>query len=124
MVRYGLDIHVVLLNNSGYSIERAIWGPEQDYNNICPNWKWTKLLEAFGGTEGVNCASSRVATRDELVKYVEKEASGAATSVKGPKLVEAILHPNDYPWRLRAQIVHMGGFNIRANKEYSDKHDA
>lgn len=123
MVRYGLDVTVILLNNSGYSIERAIWGPKQQYNDICPNWKWTKLLEAFGGTEGVNCFSTRVSSKEELAKFVEQERSGSGTVVKGPKLVEAILDPFDYPWRLESQVQQMGKYNIDSYMEYSGKHD-
>lgn len=123
MVRHGLDIQIVLLNNSGYSIERAIWGPEQEYNDICPDWKWTKILETFGGTEGVNCASSLVSTKDEFVKYVEQQApSGAGPTVKGPKLVEAILHPNNYPWRLDEKVQIMRRLNRQKLDAYAAEH--
>lgn len=124
MVRYGLDITVVLLNNDGYSIERAIWGPEQIYNDICPNWKWTKLLEVFGGTEGVNCLSTKVSTKEELGKLLEeRQKTGEDEKIKGPKMIEAILHPNDYPWRLDGQILSMGKFNLDKYKEYSANND-
>lgn len=123
MVRNRLDITVFLLNNSGYSIERAIWGPEQKYNDICPDWKWTALLEAFGGKANDNCYSTKVATLPQLEKYVTEEAAKVESSVKGPKLVEVILHPNDYPWILDEQVKSMGSTNIAMYKEYSAKHD-
>lgn len=123
MVRHQLDITVFLLNNSGYSIERAIWGPQQGYNDICPDWKWTMLLSAFGGTPGKNCLSTKISTKKDLESFFDKENS-SFTLAKVPRLVEVILHPNDYPWRLDEQIRLMGKSNIDMYKEYSLKHDS
>ncbi|QES88485.1 alpha-keto acid decarboxylase family protein [Rhizosphaericola mali] len=42
------NIHptIFVLNNDGYSVERAINGPEEKYNDI-PSLNWGKLMEAF-----------------------------------------------------------------------------
>ncbi|VFT75171.1 indolepyruvate decarboxylase [Klebsiella aerogenes] len=37
---------ILLLNNEGYTVERAIHGPEQRYNDIAL-WDWQRLPEAF-----------------------------------------------------------------------------
>lgn len=123
MVRHKLDIAVFLLNNSGYSIERAIWGPKQGYNDICPDWKWTQLLSAFGGTPGKNCLSTRIESKAESAAFFSADQNAAFLQSPLPRLVEVILHPNDYPWRLQEQVRVMGGSNIAMYKEYSLKHD-
>ncbi|KAG7817473.1 hypothetical protein KL909_005261 [Ogataea angusta] len=48
-IKHGLSPLILLLNNHGYTVERAIKGAERSYNDIMPGWKWTKLLGAFGG---------------------------------------------------------------------------
>ncbi len=40
---------ILLLNNEGYTVERAIHGPEQRYNDIAL-WDWQRLPEAFALT--------------------------------------------------------------------------
>lgn len=47
MLRDGLKPIIFLLNNEGYTIERAIHGPEQRYNDI-PRWDWTLLPKVMG----------------------------------------------------------------------------
>ncbi|CDO55277.1 hypothetical protein DV495_004189 [Geotrichum candidum] len=121
MVRFNLDVTIFLLNNSGYSIERAIWGPDQGYNDICPNWKWTQLLETFGGTEGKTVLSKQVATEKKLREITsDKDGFGKLTI---PRLVEVILDAKDYPWRLEQQIEIMGGKNRDMIIEYAATHD-
>ncbi|VVT44485.1 uncharacterized protein SAPINGB_P000432 [Magnusiomyces paraingens] len=120
MVRNKLNIAVFLLNNSGYSIERAIWGPQQGYNDICPDWKWTQLLSAFGGSEAKSCLSTRIETKKEEEEFF---TNGIINKSDLPRLIEVILHPNNYPWRLDDQVKFMGAQNIAMYKEYSAKHD-
>lgn len=48
MLRYSISAILFILNNSGYTIERAIKGPYRSYNDICPNIQWTQLLKTFG----------------------------------------------------------------------------
>lgn len=127
MVRYNLDITVFLLNNTGYSIERAIWGPDQGYNDICPDWKWTKLLETFGGQEGKTVYSTKVSTKLELLQLIAGDSNEKNTfnfaNAKIPRLVEVILDPKDYPWRLDKQIQIMGKKNIDMIAEYAKVHN-
>lgn len=118
MIRQGLNPIVFLLNNDGYSIERAIHGPEQGYNDICPKWKWTKLLSAFGGTEGETCFSTCVKSREELETLLNDDSF---MNAKKTQLVEVIMDVNDYPWRLDAQIELMGGKNMKMFAEYQKK---
>ncbi|MFA3779799.1 alpha-keto acid decarboxylase family protein [Yersinia sp. 1652 StPb PI] len=46
MLRDGLKPIIFLLNNQGYTVERAIHGPLQPYNDIAA-WDWSQLPHAF-----------------------------------------------------------------------------
>lgn len=46
MLRDGQKPLILLLNNDGYTVERAIHGAEQRYNDISP-WDWTALPHAL-----------------------------------------------------------------------------
>ncbi len=46
MLRNGLKPIIFLINNQGYTVERAIHGPEQPYNDITL-WDWTLLFKAL-----------------------------------------------------------------------------
>lgn len=119
MIRYKLNPTIFLLNNDGYSIERAIWGPKQGYNDICPNWKWTQLCESLGGTPGKDCASFKVSTKKELDDLLtSKEFESHSDKVR---LVEVVLDAFDYPWRLRSQVQRMGKFNRDKFEAYAKK---
>lgn len=52
MLRDGLKPVIFLLNNEGYTVERAIHGPEQRYNDIT-QWNWTQLPQALAGEHQV-----------------------------------------------------------------------
>ncbi|ODV90859.1 hypothetical protein CANCADRAFT_112006 [Tortispora caseinolytica NRRL Y-17796] len=114
MARFGLKPVVMLLNNDGYSIERAIHGPEQGYNDICPSWKWRNLFSVFG------CKDSDIETilvddPTDLQKYLSRD------SLKVPQKVEfseVILPMLDYPWRLNKIVTRMRGYNMNLIKEY------
>ena len=61
-IRYGLKTHIFLINNDGYTVERAIHGETQRYNDIA-RWNWTLFPAAFGGPDVL---SQRVESRDQL----------------------------------------------------------
>ncbi|MBZ8178393.1 indolepyruvate decarboxylase [Corynebacterium sp. 3HC-13] len=96
ILREGLTPFIVLVNNDGYTVERAIRGPEKKYNDIQP-YNWQKVLETFGGTPE-NCVSLKATTRREL-----EEALKIATETQD-KLVflEAVTGRLDYPPLLQA----------------------
>ncbi len=54
---------ILLLNNEGYTVERAIHGPEQRYNDIAL-WDWQRLPEAFAPDVASRCR--RVTQTSEL----------------------------------------------------------
>lgn len=93
MVRHNLPITIFLINNTGYTIERCIWGPDQGYNDIPANWKWTQLFETFGAAKD-QVETYKVSTLEELIK-LSKDSSFRSSSK--PQLVEVVMGKYDYP---------------------------
>lgn len=89
-VRYNIEPLMILLNNEGYTVERAILGEKRSYNDIAPNWNWTQLFKVFGDVNNKS-ESVQVSTNGELQKGL----------IKGDKLklVEVLLDRMDVPWR-------------------------
>ncbi|CCH58434.1 hypothetical protein TBLA_0A06420 [Henningerozyma blattae CBS 6284] len=48
IIKYKIPIEILLLNNQGYTIERAIKGADKEFNDIC-EWNWPQLLNGLGG---------------------------------------------------------------------------
>ncbi|KAL3477418.1 pyruvate decarboxylase [Aspergillus californicus] len=100
MVKMGLrNVIILVINNAGYTIERAIHGPKQGYNNIA-TWNHQLLLSAFGAPEGETnsrCVSTKAAF-DEVV------SSPPYTDLNSIQLLEVKMDKMDVPWRLQAQI--------------------
>lgn len=93
-IRYNLDTVIFILNNDGYTVERAIHGAEQRYNDIA-QWRWTLLPQAFGATEP---------TIVEKVTEVKQLQQVMAKISAEPQLswVEVVLPKMDVPPLLRA----------------------
>lgn len=52
IVRNGVPAIVVIVDNDGYTIERAIHGPDAEYNDIAA-WDWVALSRALGAASAV-----------------------------------------------------------------------
>lgn len=94
MLRDGQRPQILLLNNRGYTVERAIHGAGQCYNDIA-QWDWTRLPEVLG--PGGQSRSWRVNTRTQLV-----EALHLAGDAQQLSLIEVILPEMDLPDLLRS----------------------
>lgn len=70
MLREKLNPVILLINNSGYTVERAIHGEKQPYNDI-PMCDWQLMPKAFGANEG-NCVTLKVNTPVELKSALEQ----------------------------------------------------
>lgn len=95
MARVGAAPVVLVLNNGGYSIERAIHPTDAPYNDIAP-WRYTDLPTAFGA--GDRAVARRAATAAELDAALAEAECNRDRMV----LIEAVLAPEDYPGRLAA----------------------
>lgn len=85
---------ILLLNNEGYTVERAIHGPEQRYNDIAL-WDWNRLPEAFAPDVPSRC------WRVTDTQGLEDAISDSVGSDK-LTLVEVMLPKMDIPGFLRA----------------------
>ncbi|MEU5303473.1 alpha-keto acid decarboxylase family protein [Streptomyces noursei] len=95
LARYGLSPVVVVINNDGYTVERAIHGATAPYNDIAA-WDYTALPAAFGA--GDRCVTRRVTTPAELA-----DAFRLATDTPDRLvLIEAVLPRDDAPELLTA----------------------
>jgi indolepyruvate decarboxylase len=89
MLRDGLQPFILLVNNDGYTVERAIHGPEQSYNDI-PRWNWGMLPQALGSDR--RSLSLRAATLEAFDRALA-EAENADALV----LLEVVLPKQDVP---------------------------
>ncbi|WP_405730723.1 thiamine pyrophosphate-binding protein [Streptomyces sp. NBC_01537] len=90
----GLSPVMILLNNAGYTIERAIQSPDAPYNDIAP-WDWCALVTAL--TAG-SASTFRVGTPAELEEALAAAESQPATLT----FIDVVLDRHDAPPLLRA----------------------
>lgn len=91
MIRHNLDIIIIVLNNDGYTIERAIHGLKETYNDVAA-WRYLGAPSFFGAKGDTFTASAR--TWGELEKVL-----GNKTLIdgKGLRMVELLLDREDVP---------------------------
>ncbi|MFG1174311.1 alpha-keto acid decarboxylase family protein [Erwiniaceae bacterium CAU 1747] len=94
MLRDGQHPVIFLLNNDGYTVERAIHGPEQRYNDIA-QWNWTQLTQALSLDNPAE--SWRVTETVQLEEVMQLAADSPRLS-----LVEVVLPQHDIPPLLAA----------------------
>ncbi|MBE8365724.1 indolepyruvate decarboxylase, partial [Leptospira borgpetersenii serovar Balcanica] len=89
MLRDGQAPVVIVLNNDGYTVERAIHGATQRYNDIAP-WQWTKLPHALHA--GMQAPGCRVSIAAQLKEVLERLSRPERLS-----LIEVMLPRDDVP---------------------------
>ncbi|WP_201538742.1 alpha-keto acid decarboxylase family protein [Psychrobacter immobilis] len=82
---------IILINNDGYTVERAIHGENQRYNDI-PKCDWQSMPKAFGGNDD-NTLLLKVETAGELKTALLKAAATKDKMV----LIEVIADKQDIP---------------------------
>lgn len=87
--REGLSPVIVVVNNDGYTVERAIHGETAPYNDIV-NWRWTDLPSALGVT---NYLAFRAQTYGEL----DDALTAAAEEQNRMVFVEVVLPRMEIP---------------------------
>ncbi|KAG4430025.1 hypothetical protein IFR05_014494 [Cadophora sp. M221] len=102
-IRFGFKPIIFVINNNGYSIERAINGPKQAYNEVSMLWDHQKMLEFFGAREetGIKSKSYKCTTVEELEKVLADDEFAKAEYIQ---VCEIVMDQFDYPWRLTKQI--------------------
>ncbi|MFP2364443.1 indolepyruvate decarboxylase [Enterobacter ludwigii] len=80
---------ILVLNNEGYTVERAIHGAEQRYNDIAL-WNWTHIPQALSLDPQSECW--RVSEAEQLADVLEKVAPHERLS-----LIEVMLPKADIP---------------------------
>jgi TPP-dependent 2-oxoacid decarboxylase len=98
---------VFVLNNDGYTVERAIQSPKADYQDIVP-WNWTALPAALGGT---NVRTAKVGTVREL-----HDALQGASARGQAWLIEVMLPRMDAPRLLLELARGIAATNATASK--------
>jgi alpha-keto-acid decarboxylase len=81
---------VVVVDNDGYTIERAIRGPDQPYNDIA-RWDWTRLPAVLGPEH--RARTQRACTVAEL----EAALAEAERAAGGLTLIQAVVPRLDVP---------------------------
>jgi len=93
MLRDGQQPIIFLINNEGYTVERAIHGAEQRYNDIA-QWNWTALPQAL--SQQCAAQSWRVSETVQLDAVMEQLMRNRRLS-----LVEVVMDKQDLPPLLR-----------------------
>lgn len=113
MIARNTHVLVVIVNNAGYTIERAIHGAAETYNNIVP-YQHKHMLALFGAAEPEKQYRA-CRTRGEF------DAAFAEKAVREPsrvEIVEVFTRPLDIPWRLAKVLELRPGM-----KEYFVRHE-
>ncbi|ELO71953.1 TPA: alpha-keto acid decarboxylase family protein [Salmonella enterica subsp. enterica serovar Enteritidis] len=93
MLRDGQAPVILLLNNDGYTVERAIHGAAQRYNDIA-SWNWPQIPPALNAAQQAECW--RVTQAIQLAEVLERLARPQRLS-----FIEVMLPKADLPELLR-----------------------
>ncbi|WP_237090250.1 thiamine pyrophosphate-dependent enzyme [Nesterenkonia sp. PF2B19] len=91
IIREKLPAVIVLVNNDGYTVERAIHGPDEVYNDIAP-WRWELVPQLFGAAEEDHLFR-RATTEAELLQACQDAMENRDKLV----FIEAVTHRDDIP---------------------------
>ena len=95
--RWNIKPYLFFLNNNGYTIEKLIHGPTEEYNNIQP-WDHQKILELFANN--AEHESLVVSSCKELDDLLKDEAFNKADKIR---VIELMLDEFDAPEILKLQ---------------------
>ena len=86
MGRFGANVIVFVLNNSGYLIERALEeNPNWTYNDLAP-WNYAELPKALGCADWFTARVSTLGELDAAMKSARANKSGAYIEIMGGKM--------------------------------------
>jgi len=105
LAREHISATVILVDNDGYTVERAIHGPQERYNDIA-RWDWSALMTALAPANP-DVFTRRAGTAGDLA-----DALASARGAQRLMLIEAVVPRMDVP-PLLSQIAREAG---RANR--------
>lgn len=86
MGRFGANVIVFVLNNSGYLIERALEeNPDWTYNDLAP-WSYAELPKALGCASWYTARVTTLGELDEAMKAARASKTGAYIEIIGGKM--------------------------------------
>ncbi|MGC1577635.1 MAG: thiamine pyrophosphate-binding protein [Beijerinckiaceae bacterium] len=86
MGRFGANVIVFVLNNSGYLIERALEeNPNWTYNDLAP-WNYAELPNALGCTDWYTARVTTLGELDEAMEAARASKTGAYIEIIGGKM--------------------------------------
>jgi indolepyruvate decarboxylase len=86
MGRFGANVIVFVLNNSGYLIERALEeNPDWTYNDLAP-WNYAELPKALGCADWFTARVTTLGELDGAMKAARANKSGAYIEIIGGKM--------------------------------------
>jgi alpha-keto-acid decarboxylase len=90
LVRARVPAVVIVVDNDGYTVERAIHGAEEHYNDIA-RWDWSLLLAAFAPHDST-VSGHRVTTATQLISALKRSRTQL-----GVTLIQAVVPRMDVP---------------------------
>jgi indolepyruvate decarboxylase len=87
VMRHDLTPFIFVINNSGYTVERAVLGKDAKYNDVA-NWRYSELPNVFSRDE--KAETYVVTTSNELQNVLDSPHSGMV-------LVESVMDKYDAP---------------------------
>jgi indolepyruvate decarboxylase len=86
MGRFGANVIVFLLNNSGYLVERALEeNPNWTYNDLAP-WNYAELPKTLGCSGWFTARVTTLGQLDEAMKSARASKTGAYIEIMGGKM--------------------------------------
>ncbi len=89
MAREGIAPVIIVVNNDGYTVERAIHGPAAYYNDIV-TWRWQELPAALGVPDALTAHASTVGELDAAL-------AAAAENRDRMAVIEVVVDRADVP---------------------------
>jgi indolepyruvate decarboxylase len=86
MGRYGANPIILVLNNDGYMVERALEpNPDWSYNDLA-KWRYADLPQALGCTDWITARVETIGELDAAMKAARESKSGAYIEVIGGRM--------------------------------------
>jgi pyruvate decarboxylase len=109
IIKENLDVIIFVINNGGYTIERAIHGRKQPYNDTAP-WRHTQALCFFGADENQSASNFTARTYAELERILENDRIHSGT---GLRIIEVFMEQED----VQGALLHLMEKQIAKEKQ-------